>query len=186
MQSQIFKYRMIQVDFRGLFLLNLFFNYVMSMILKNFSYELCSNPIQPKSCVFPQTKGRRFNPDWYLKYSWLEYSVLIDRAFCFPCRLFGGNNSDYLKKNGWKSWKDGYRNLADHENSASNHNSHNSLSRRKLLSVPIHRQVNSQFEATVMRNRSNVKTIFQVIIFLAKQGLAFIGHFEHSESKNKV
>ena len=143
------------------------------------SFELCSNPIQPKSCLFPKTNGRRFNLDWYNKYPWIEYSILIDRAFCFSCRLFGHNKNDNFKKNGYKNWKDGYRNLQAHEESISHKNSHICLTQRRLTNLPIHGQVQSQYEATVLRNRSNLKTIFRVVIFLAKQGLSFRGHLKN-------
>ena len=35
----------------------------------------------------------RFNPDYYLKYSWLEYSITKNAAFFFVFRFFGDKNS---------------------------------------------------------------------------------------------
>ncbi|XP_056696166.1 uncharacterized protein [Spinacia oleracea] len=50
-------------------------------------------PCQPKKHKFPKTefeegKMRRFNPSWFKKYAWLEYSVSKDAAYCFYCYLF--------------------------------------------------------------------------------------------------
>ena len=33
-------------------------------------------------------KKRKFNFDWYLMYSWLEYSVKRNLIYCFACRHF--------------------------------------------------------------------------------------------------
>jgi len=43
-------------------------------------------PFQPKT-NFPTVNGRRFRAEWYNTYPWLEYSLTLNRAFCFPCRL---------------------------------------------------------------------------------------------------
>ena len=52
-----------------------------------------SFPTQPANISFPSTimgcKKRSFNPEWYREYSWLEYSIEKDAAFCFACRFFG-------------------------------------------------------------------------------------------------
>ena len=41
---------------------------------------------------FPLTKfgkvSRSFQKKWYEHFPWLEYSVNLDAAFCFPCRFF--------------------------------------------------------------------------------------------------
>ncbi|CAF4657931.1 unnamed protein product [Rotaria socialis] len=43
-------------------------------------------PFQPKT-NFPTVNGRHFRAEWYNTYPWLEYSLELNRAFCFPCRL---------------------------------------------------------------------------------------------------
>ena len=71
-------------------------------------------PVQPsRSTVrFPPTlvgtKKRYFNPDWFKTYSWLEYSVERDAAFCFPCRHFStksGRAEDTFTKESFRDWK---------------------------------------------------------------------------------
>uniref|UniRef100_A0A1X7U290 TTF-type domain-containing protein n=1 Tax=Amphimedon queenslandica TaxID=400682 RepID=A0A1X7U290_AMPQE len=48
---------------------------------------------QPKNITLPKRvysdKERSINPAWYVQVQWLEYSVMQDAAYCFPCRLFG-------------------------------------------------------------------------------------------------
>ena len=51
-----------------------------------------SSPVQPTGVRFPDTsfsgKKRSFNPLWYQKHKWIEYSIKNDAIFCFPCRFF--------------------------------------------------------------------------------------------------
>lgn len=73
-----------------------------------------SIPCQPH-INFPVTissgKGRSFNPDWYNKFKWLEYSVSKDAAFCFPCRFFFSPSSTSNRPEkaftevGFRNWK---------------------------------------------------------------------------------
>ncbi|XP_021732137.1 zinc finger MYM-type protein 1-like [Chenopodium quinoa] len=69
------------------------------------------NPCQPKDFVFPQTsifgKNRRFCAKWFDTWTWLEYSVEKDAAYCFPCYLFKDENAfggDAFVSDGFKSW----------------------------------------------------------------------------------
>ncbi|XP_021776368.1 uncharacterized protein LOC110740197 [Chenopodium quinoa] len=68
-------------------------------------------PCQPKDFIFPQTsifgKNRRFCAKWFDTWTWLEYSVEKDAAYCFPCYLFKDENAfggDAFVSDGFKSW----------------------------------------------------------------------------------
>ena len=54
-------------------------------------------PVYPVRIKFLTTKfgstSRCFNPAWYDKQSWLEYSVQHDACYCYPCRMFSANAS---------------------------------------------------------------------------------------------
>jgi len=63
---------------------------------------LALGPIQPRNVDF---RGRllgsrmlRFQPSWYSKYEWLEYSTSLDAVLCFYCRCYGslGKKVDFL------------------------------------------------------------------------------------------
>ena len=71
-------------------------------------------PVQPNlyTCSFPLTlvgtKRRSFNPEWLIKYRWLEYSVERDAAFCYPCRFFNtlsGRTEEKFTIAGFRDWK---------------------------------------------------------------------------------
>ena len=73
-------------------------------------------PVRPTNARFPTTmfsnKARSFNPLWYKTYDWLEYSVEMDACFCYPCRMFGAQGSQFGSRsestftlNGYRDWK---------------------------------------------------------------------------------
>ena len=73
-------------------------------------------PVQPVNVQFPKTvfgnRSRSFNPAWYGNYEWLEYSLRLNACFCYPCRLFSSQCSQFsscpepaFTVNGFKNWK---------------------------------------------------------------------------------
>ena len=32
--------------------------------------------------------SQSFKESWYARYPWMEYSISLNSAFCFPCRFF--------------------------------------------------------------------------------------------------
>ena len=53
-------------------------------------------PYQPSDVWFPSRQLgrslRSFRSEWFVGRPWLEYSVKLDSAFCFPCRLFAASH----------------------------------------------------------------------------------------------
>ena len=68
------------------------------------------SPNQPRLDAYPATLfGKKvicFNPDWYGKYKWLEYSIEKDAAFCFACRVFPSKHTEStFNCTGFCNWK---------------------------------------------------------------------------------
>lgn len=70
------------------------------------------SPSQPKLSSYPKRPFgqalRCFIEGWYQSRPWLEYSVLRDASFCFPCRKLSVSNSerdDAFTKVGYTNWK---------------------------------------------------------------------------------
>jgi hypothetical protein len=68
-----------------------------------------NSPKSPMTSVLIANVPRRFNPEWFKKYDWLEYSEKVDKTFCLYCYLFrdcikgqGGNNAFVTK--GFSLW----------------------------------------------------------------------------------
>ena len=52
-------------------------------------HVISKGPCQPKDINFPlDNRNRKFLVSWYEKFAWLEYSISLDKAFCFVCRVF--------------------------------------------------------------------------------------------------
>ena len=69
-----------------------------------------TGPKQVKQKSYPHesfgTQKRAFHSSWFVNHTWLEYSVDLNAAFCFPCRLFGKNiKHDALGSSGCHNWK---------------------------------------------------------------------------------
>ncbi|KAL5810271.1 hypothetical protein ACOSQ4_026839 [Xanthoceras sorbifolium] len=68
-------------------------------------------PFQPMLDKYPLTsdgkQNRSFQKSWFERFSWLEYSIEKDRAFCFPCYLFDNVSSKHstFTIDGFHSWK---------------------------------------------------------------------------------
>ncbi|KAI5663651.1 hypothetical protein M9H77_22974 [Catharanthus roseus] len=85
---------------------------------------VAKGPTQPYDHKFPQTDfgeiRRSFQKQWFKDFTWLEYSVHKDAAFCFCCYLFGkGQNhkhgDDIFTKVGFKNWKRAKEKFRNHE-----------------------------------------------------------------------
>lgn len=160
------------------------------------STSSCS-PCQPH-ITFPVTmfsgKARSFNPEWYKKYSWLEYSVAKDAAFCFPCRFFFSPSTTTNRPEktftevGFRNcqWKD-IRCFTKHNDCYSHKQS--VIAWEQFLFSQKHsniaEQLGSARDEVVKKNRHYVKSIIEVLLLCSKQEISFRGHVEGENSLNK-
>lgn len=57
-------------------------------------HVISKGPCQPKDINFPlDNRNHKFLVAWYDKFPWLGYSVSLDKAFCFVCRVFNAQVS---------------------------------------------------------------------------------------------
>lgn len=61
----------------------------------------------PRNMDVPDNKQNRFNPKWYEEYTFLEYSIHKDAAFCFVCSLFPAGVDRSQSETSWT--KEGVR-----------------------------------------------------------------------------
>ncbi|CAF1669070.1 unnamed protein product [Rotaria magnacalcarata] len=145
-------------------------------------------PFQPKT-NFPTVNGRRFRSEWYNTYQWLEYSLALNRAFCFPCRL--RNNCKYddaFANTGFSHWKNGRARFNDHQ-AANYHKEAFEIWKTGLQNynnnTDVLKLINQQHSKQANENRMYLKEIIRTIHLLARQGISFRGHRENADSKNK-
>ena len=145
-------------------------------------------PAQPRLHSFPGTVygkknkiTRRFQPSWYSR-PWLEYSITADRCFCFACRQFGDVNvrdqDPAFVKIGFSNWKTALqanKGFSQHEQSKVHRDAmtkwaefQHRLSAGKTIDMQLCGQ-------QLLRNRYYVRSIAEIVTFLAVNELAFRG-----------
>jgi hypothetical protein len=173
------------------------------------SQSINEGPKQPRLKLFPRSefgaeknkRMRSFNSDWYNIHPWVEYSALIDAAFCFPCRWFCvhvNEHNKYFIENGFKNWKKATEKsagLKQHEHSEDHLTSSVKWESFKKLQVPVSEnastsssvaaQLNESHRRLVMENRRYLQTLARVLFLTATQGIAQRGHNEGEESLNR-
>lgn len=158
-------------------------------------------PYQPKM-TFPRTKigdkNRSFQVIWYEQFHWLEYSKVLDAAFCFYCRCFSfavtshrGHIDQAFIKKGFKSWNCAIMKFKIHQKSSMHVGSSNSLdhyTKQKPIDVQLEKEKErylNELEKKKLNNQSIMKRLIDIIICLAKGGRPFRGHDECSVSSEK-
>ena len=150
-------------------------------------------PKQP-NISFPPTKfgkvSRSFQLRWYQQWSWLEYSVQMNAAFCFACRFFVCNPDPSFTSLGFKDWKHatGQKGMLNiHANSKSHTEamaSWQEYRRRMETDESISSQLDRVGSKTVNENRKYVRIVMEAILYCCQQGIALRGHDEGQESLN--
>lgn len=134
-------------------------------------------PFQPKA-QFPTVNNRRFRGEWYTTYEWLEYSLKLDRAFCFPCRLLNDTRFETaFTLNGFCQWKNGTIRFNNHQAA----DSHKKAFERWKATVQninnntdVLKSIDQQHSKQASENRIYLKEIIRTVHFLARQGISFV------------
>lgn len=154
-------------------------------------------PYQPKLSKYPPisyaSQNRYFQYAWFAQFSWLEYSIEKNSAFCFPCYLFDSCSSKYITftREGFQDWKRVKERkkcpFAQHEG---NHGSLHNVAMEKWnnlvnTSQHIDKVMNKVTSQEILDNRLRLKISIESIKWLAMQGCAFRGHDESIHSTNR-
>lgn len=164
---------------------------------------ICMGPVQPRLPDYPAQnfgkQNRKFNSAWLEKFHWLEYSISADRAFCFPCRVFGKPNGHHSHNAAYQS--DGYcdrksatkasRGFLKHEKShehLSNCEAWHMFTRTTSVDEQISCQRTAQIHAQKMDRAKRFEALSRLIDIkttLARLRLPFRGHDEKDTSSNR-
>jgi len=137
---------------------------------------------------------RSFHKEWYKQYDRLEYSPTADAAFCFPCRIFKGNEKNcgqidtaFFEK-GFSAWYRAGEAFKKHQISKYHLNSSTALPNylyNKSISSKLdelHPYQTSQKEIERQNNRLTMNRLIDIVICLVKGGIPFRGRDEKSQS----
>ena len=154
-------------------------------------------PCQPMLDKYPPIldgkQTRRFQHSWFKRFSWLEYSIKKNMAFCFPCYLFDTVPSKHptFTTDGFQTWKRincGKKcTFVQHEGE---HNSQHSFAMQRWNNLidssrHIDKVMNTFSIQEILQNRLRLKTSLETVKWLAMQGCAFRGHDESMNSTNR-
>ena len=133
---------------------------------------------------------------WYKSFPWLEYSVSLDAAFCYPCRLFKygtgeGRAEEAFTRCGFRNWKNAIGKTGiisrhgicnSHKQSMVSWNDYTTNVRRQST---IEHRIDSAHQQLITENRHYIFTLAEVLLMCAKQNMALRGHRESAESSNR-
>ncbi|XP_074038655.1 zinc finger MYM-type protein 1-like isoform X3 [Leptinotarsa decemlineata] len=136
-------------------------------------------------------QNRGFNISWYDKCDWLTGSIKREKLFCWPCVLFSVQTE-------YQTWsKIGYSDLKNLPRSIERHfkskeHIFSSCKLRLFSKQNIATALNTaqkeaiiSFNNQVRENRSNLRRLIDITIYLGSQESAFLGHDETEDSINR-
>ena len=154
-------------------------------------------PHQPTSFHFPQrefgktaVQKRYFQPQWFKRWSWLHYDEERDLAFCFTCVVAYKQKHLHavpcLEKTflstGYSNWKDAVSKFTKHESSRCHQKSVLKTCTLPSTTGNIGEMLCSQLATLRSERRHCFLKILSNVRFLARQGLAFRGDGDESDS----
>ncbi|XP_057248213.1 uncharacterized protein LOC130590198 [Beta vulgaris subsp. vulgaris] len=155
----------------------------------NYSKPASENPKQNKPAGGSK---RRFNPDWYDTYGdWLEYSIVKDAAYCRYCYLFKYDDSqkgggDAFVTVGWSSWNKKERLDIHVGECGSSPNQAYTMFETLKNEVQIVKDMFNVFSDKEKEDyRNRLEATVECIKWLLRMNLAFRGHNESTNSKNR-
>ncbi|XP_062021391.1 uncharacterized protein LOC133737947 [Rosa rugosa] len=152
-------------------------------------------PFQPQLSSYPSSwdggQGQKFCHKWFKDWHWLEYSIELDKAYCFPCFLFDSYPSHHpaFTEYGFQGWK----NVMSKQSGILGHvggvnSPHNTCMHKwdtlRNPSKHIERVISTQSSQEVANNRLRLNSTIESVRLLANQGCAFRGHDESANSSN--
>ena len=155
---------------------------------------IAKGPCQPWSHDFPIRyiggKPRRFLPDWFGEFTWLEYSVEKDAAFCFVYYLFkhktNSSGGDAFVSGGFRNWHMKKR-ITKHCGSKTSF--HKMALERYISFITPKKAIDDKFSRINDKDKTEymarLSYSIQAAKYLLRQGLASRGHDESESSLNK-
>lgn len=164
---------------------------------RDLAQHLNDGPKQPILVFYPKTKFsnrmRHFSDTWYKMFNWIEYSVMNDAVYCFPCRFFSKHydlNTVFITI-GFKHWKkalDKGSGFKRHESSSEHKKCQVMLveyTSMKIKNTSVSSLINEAHLKLVKENHKYIQYIGKVLLFTAVQGIAQRGSNESENSVNR-
>ena len=139
---------------------------------------------ETKECV------RRFSTNKYNTYDWVCGCEDTTSLYCYPCLLFDSRKASVWTSTGFRNLRNLHRSTQQHSTSETHIASMVSWKTfgKQRIDITLseqRRQNITKHNQNVAKNRYILRTLMRNTMFLAKQGLAFRGNDEHSDSLNR-
>lgn len=149
--------------------------------LKN--HPIQPNYIQDRHLPFkPQIYMRKITSGELIQRSWLSYSVSLKKLFCSICMIFSKIKTNFNSV-GVSDFRHIFQRVSEHECSSSHTNAVNAYfqaQNEKNIECRINLDLQRIKKNEIENNRLILKRIIDIILFIAKQGLAYRGKNESS------
>ena len=158
-------------------------------------------PFRPRAKELPglkypsRSQGSRqhsFHEKWYDEFDWLEYSIELDAAFCYYCRLRGSHMSGTQSDpsfiiHGNRNWKECPNSFRKHASSEFHKTYVHWIQGQRMQTAgdSVAKQLSRQYRKEVQENRRNVRKILEIVQLFCKQNIPFRGHNESEQSSNR-
>ena len=158
------------------------------------SQSKSDKPMQPvikyPPTMFGQVK-RSFQKKWYEQFSWLEYSIRLNAAFCFACRFFIPSSPDptYTSVR-FKDWKHatGQKGILKNHSTGKSHTqamaAWKEYETRSKTGESVACQLDRMGSKIISDNRKYVLAVMESVLYCAQEGIALRGHDESHDSLN--
>ena len=154
------------------------------------------SPHQPKKFSFPhrsygKTKvvQRRFQAEWFDKWTWITYDETKDAVFCIVCQQVSKekklSNSKYeptFVSKGYCNWKEAREAFRSHASTECHKESIERVVTLTETTSDIGESLSSSYANEINQNKNMLLKIFENIRFLARQGLPLGGDGDESNS----
>ena len=125
--------------------------------------------------------NRKAKANWFSENKWLRYSESDDSIYCGPCRLFGSKDAKEktLGVTPVKDWSNAVKLIQRHIASTSHEaclkSADNFISIMEGKSKSVTRQISSQYDKVVSRNRKILGIIIETIVLCGNHNMALRG-----------
>lgn len=142
--------------------------------------------------LYPKNEtGRSFQSEWFKRFKWIEYSKSEDAIFCYACRQFEpyGSKEIVFTVKGFKNWKcaldKSKAGLIKHEKSLT-HITAMSKWGEKENRTAVGKTISTLLnDSALERNRYYIRSLIEIIQFLAINELASRGTYSINEHEEK-
>ena len=156
-------------------------NMIICSVMKSYIQKEKEGNIK-RRCKLSMFERKVKNGD-VMKRSWLCFSPITGKLYCFQCKLFITTKTQFTRE-GYCDWKNAHSRLEEHEKSNAHLEAVYNFTMRSSMAGMVDLSLKKQIEVERNYWKNLLKKIISVIIFLAERNLPFRGDHETLGASN--